>query len=245
MDASPLSTLPAELRNEIYTLATPRLPTPIIITFPFEDYGQPFFETPLPEHALALTEVCSAIRQETLGTFFAMNSFKISPLADSKIVRRYEILDETEIQALRLSDWLGQLDPKNLQALGCIEIDLGRWTYNDRNASVQKPSRDAQILTSMLFQFRECLIFRHAGVSAVAVMELEDLKATRQKGIRELVPKSVPLTEGQEVKHISVALERGQLHGKEMQVGEMLAVLRRLTMQTFQIGCEFPRTFDT
>lgn len=68
MDNSPLSKLPAEIRNEMYDLALKNDNCKITRQARLSCGSE-------NKHPLALTQTCRAVRQETQLTFFAVNTF--------------------------------------------------------------------------------------------------------------------------------------------------------------------------
>lgn len=79
MDASPLGTLPGELRNRIYELVLVK-PTPIVLDFSIAGTKWP---TGLDTNALALTATCKQIRGESVHLFSSRNTFVLD-LGDNR-----------------------------------------------------------------------------------------------------------------------------------------------------------------
>ncbi|KAK3686761.1 hypothetical protein LTR37_019511 [Vermiconidia calcicola] len=126
MDNSPLRTLPAELRNNIYELVLYR---PECIAISKENGRLQLQSEHQFEHITALTATCSEIRGEASPIFFAINRFKL--LTDQ--FSRKRSLSDIEARGraflLRCAKSIGQ---RNIQSLRHVEIHIGmtvRWEW--------------------------------------------------------------------------------------------------------------------
>ncbi|KAI6866767.1 hypothetical protein KC343_g6097 [Hortaea werneckii] len=79
MENSPIATLSAELRNQIYHLVLTH-PEPIIIISSFSLEGYEIWsQVARQRKLLALTRTCRAIREEAIKIFYAVNTFTYVP----------------------------------------------------------------------------------------------------------------------------------------------------------------------
>lgn len=77
MNASPLATIPAELRNEIYSYLF-ELPTPIILTPNPKHHGKKLSQTgTTTKHLTALAQTCRQLHHETTAMILGQNKFLI------------------------------------------------------------------------------------------------------------------------------------------------------------------------
>ncbi|GAB1733470.1 hypothetical protein NU195Hw_g9374t1 [Hortaea werneckii] len=74
MENSPIATLSAELRNQIYHLVLTH-PEPIVITSSMSG-GKAWSRVARRRKLLALTRTCRTIREESIKIFYAVNTFK-------------------------------------------------------------------------------------------------------------------------------------------------------------------------
>ncbi|KAI7240917.1 hypothetical protein KC343_g4442 [Hortaea werneckii] len=74
MENSPIATLSAELRNQIYHLVLTH-PEPIVITSSMSG-GKVWSRVARRRKLLALTRTCRTIREESIKIFYAINTFK-------------------------------------------------------------------------------------------------------------------------------------------------------------------------
>ncbi|KAI7539524.1 hypothetical protein KC331_g9706 [Hortaea werneckii] len=77
MESSPIATLSAELRNQIYHLVLTH-PEPIIIISSYSG-DEIFSPVARQRKLLALTRTCRTIRKEAIKIFYAINTFKYVP----------------------------------------------------------------------------------------------------------------------------------------------------------------------
>lgn len=108
MDASPLASLPAELRNEIYELVLLEQ-SEVIITADNNKQRSPDSVHP------ALTKVCKQIRTECHGTYFAVNDFRIKAPSYTSYPLQF------------LNQWLDHIGTANAQHLQTVIVDMGNW----------------------------------------------------------------------------------------------------------------------
>lgn len=122
MDSSLLSTLPRELRDEIWGLSLKHSDE----VYVFDDDGKPWIDADIAEqHPLALTETCKQIRSECLSMFYSLNIFCLESmaLAEPYQLPAYKMADEPDFQAFRA--WVDGLRPDCNAALRNIKISLG------------------------------------------------------------------------------------------------------------------------
>lgn len=160
MDASPFGKLSAELRNEIYDIAS-KTEGGAFVELVKDDSGTYVWRIkPHTCHLypLALTEVCREVRSETLGAFIALNSISlIVPILDDSEVVQYA---PPWYFAVKIKDWLHNLHPKNRTELKSIELDLGTWSFLEERCHV-----GADSLAGALFDTAK--VFHTASVSAM------------------------------------------------------------------------------
>lgn len=129
MDATPFARLPAELRNDIYTLA---LRTSKIQVSADHRHGKPIVQRGRQRDAkniMALTAVCKQAGRESLGIFYASNELILL----AEVFSRTNHPAFKEIAAGRFNfirTWLLQIGPKARNALTNVKISLGGWQNN-------------------------------------------------------------------------------------------------------------------
>lgn len=121
MEGSHLASLPAELRNHIYSLAL-FSPEKMILDFEFvEKHGR--LRVGGPQHLLALTETCRQIRGESLPLFYSNTDFMVvigdlKWTADSKNVK-----SAYSKEPLRLfRDWLRAIGFESARSIRSVEM---------------------------------------------------------------------------------------------------------------------------
>ncbi|KAK5115831.1 hypothetical protein LTR85_009425 [Meristemomyces frigidus] len=121
MDHSPLSRLPAELRNRIYELALHQ-DTPVRARFANQ---RPRLQFKYTDNALALVRSCKQIRAESAGLFCSANSFRIE-LNEASL---YEVLTDASTRMSITLDpftvFLAQLGPEKASLLNVVSLQLG------------------------------------------------------------------------------------------------------------------------
>jgi hypothetical protein len=119
MDASPLSRLPAEIRNIIYKLA---LQSSSTLKLAYSCIRDSAFRAELPlldfdnrRNITALTRTCRAIRAESTQLFYSINTFQISipVFASPTNLRR------------ALKGFFAGIAPHHISAMRSIVVDLG------------------------------------------------------------------------------------------------------------------------
>lgn len=122
MDSSNLSTLPRELRDDIWHLAVQQSEDVFVI----DEDGQAYIDEELAkQYPLALTATCKQVRRECDSAFYKNNTFS---LESSVFTRPYHIstcktLDESGFKTF--DKWITQIGPKNIACLKKINISLG------------------------------------------------------------------------------------------------------------------------
>jgi len=114
MDNSPLSKLPREIRDEIYTLSLQHDQTITICTSSTKDFAIRSQDVAPHTLALALTKTCKQIHHEALPLFFKTNSFVFFTC----ILGRYHPLAD-------FREWISNTLNKHQTSAGSIEIHLG------------------------------------------------------------------------------------------------------------------------
>jgi len=130
MDDSPLRKLPAELRNTIYEMAS-YVPEGVVVnkmahrSQHVEEESTAAGATMTTSatasqspHLLALTHVCKEIRTEVLGTFYAINNFRL-------VLPVFASTKPTQANFFDVRAWLDTLDIKCRTAFTGFELDLG------------------------------------------------------------------------------------------------------------------------
>ena len=169
MDYSPFWTLSAELRNEIYDLAS-TTPGGVFIEFLAE--GPRGHRTALKprtcqRHPLAMTAVSKQMREESRGAFFAVNDVSlILPMLNGDVPAKGRRSEHVAVRR-----WLHGLHPKDRAALKSVELDIGSWSLKPRLRRVQEP-KPQKLAAGLLALAR---IFDADGVGAVAWITMTDL----------------------------------------------------------------------
>ena len=128
MEASPLITLPGEIRNRIYELA---LFQSGAITVYVSTLRPHLFKSTETNNILALTETCKAVRHESSPIFYEANRFVlISKYLGEQYSGDIRHARNTQWET-GLCVWLGHLGKRNFDALSHVEIDIGTsFLYN-------------------------------------------------------------------------------------------------------------------
>lgn len=116
MDRSSLSTLPAELRNRIYTMAL-RKEAPYSVTHIKLRHLAPEERSP-HKHPLSLSTTCKAISLESTPLFYAENEFAISGRSGTDATPEEEVL-------LLFRQFKETIGPRNAAALHLVKLDAG------------------------------------------------------------------------------------------------------------------------
>ena len=128
MEASPISTLPGELRNRIYELALLQDGNVTVFVSGIRPH---LFRPTETTNILALTETCKGVQHEASPVFYRINQFV---LISKYLGERYsgDIQNARNSQWKRgLCDWLALLGTRNTAALSHVEIDIGTsFLYN-------------------------------------------------------------------------------------------------------------------
>lgn len=130
MENSPLSRLPAEIRNRISALAVTNDETfkilPMKKSPPLDADAVKMAEeirlVDLPKHAGALRHTCRALRYETTAMFYAFNTFAVHPRDKPRSVRSIRDFQrgiEAVYAIVNRLEMTGVLQP--------IVVDLGAW----------------------------------------------------------------------------------------------------------------------
>ena len=117
MDQSPLSTLPPEIRNDIYVMALSQ-DSPITLVHLRRKGWKRLEEPSTKPNILALTKTCKNVRRECTQIFYAVNTFAL----------RVANVDEIE-QLLRL--FRLHIGTTNDSALRSVVIELARFVCKD------------------------------------------------------------------------------------------------------------------
>lgn len=184
MDLSPFARLPPELRNTIYDFAS-------------TTQGGVFIELDRDEtktlqwrlksqtchpHPLALTEVSKEVREETLGSFFAVNS--VSLIVPMLRTTPAPPTPRPKPITCKIKQWLRTLHPKERCALKCIELDLGTWMPGSPRHYVSE-----EYLASNLLDIATC--FENHSVGAVVWITMS---GGQYCGSRDVYPVSFKLS---------------------------------------------------
>lgn len=153
MEASPLGRLPAELRNEIYWLVL-EAQDPIQIYCVNKDFFQ------ARRVPLAITATCRAIRSESLGIFYASNTFELHPELRA---------DPEAVEVVDLCAWVRAIGIKNFKLAKSVTIDVGE-VHEFEDDSDIRPFRKAWVKavrrSEALTLIRQCRIQLRATVYA-------------------------------------------------------------------------------
>lgn len=121
MEHSPFASLPAEIRNQIYSMAL-LSPQKMILDFEFlEEHSH--LRIGGPRHLLALTETCRQIRSEILPLFYSNRDFvvlngNLKWTADTKNVK-----SARSKEPLRLfRDWLRTIGFESARSIRTVEV---------------------------------------------------------------------------------------------------------------------------
>lgn len=185
MDRSPFWKLSAELRNQIYDLASTN-PGGVFIEL-IKDYAAKY-EWRLKSricqpYPLALTQVSKEMRREALGAFLAVNnvSLIVPMFGKTPLGKR----PSPALCAKQVKRWLRGLHPIERGALKKIELDIGTWTTEGSRGHV-KTKRLAAVLYSLATAF-------HADNVAVIVW-LGFINVSQIYGLSRLPASRIPFS---------------------------------------------------
>ena len=92
-------------------------------------------------HLLALTAICTEIRRESIGMFYAKNVFQLviahtSSATEDAHVNLSPAMRETSLNGCW--KWLGSMGSANLAYLRKLDLDVGRWRMYTASNQAQK-----------------------------------------------------------------------------------------------------------
>lgn len=153
MNNSPLATLPAEIRNQIYYLALKRDRLYVINLIGLQHLERD--KGSAEEHPLGLAQTCKAMKVECGPVFYAENKF---------VFKGYE--EDSLMVFRRFKSGIGA---RNLAALRSVEIDVGavccsKWRFHHRVAfcdlvagciADKAVTPDCRVIVRAVFSYRE------------------------------------------------------------------------------------------